>query len=226
MKNIVFIGAHPDDFTSAMGGTAALLSKKYKIHVICATRGSVRQTDQNAMTAHGVMREKEERSAVAVIGAEVTFLDCIDQEVYADRETCEKIKKILNQLKPIAIFTLWCADNHPDHSAICEAVRKALRQKENPPLLYFCECSISGQCRHFIPTVRVDISSAFDTKINMLRCYKSQNTNDSMVKGATIRARFRGFEKNIFIPYAEAFILYDGFKHPQKCILAELKKNR
>jgi 4-oxalomesaconate hydratase len=222
MKNIVFIGAHPDDFTCAMGGTAALLSKEFNIHVICATKGSVRQTDEKVMTAHAMMREKEKLAAAAVIGAKVTFLDCIDQEVYADKETCGKIKNILTRLKPVAVFTLWCADNHPDHSAICEATRKALRPEKNPPLLYFCECSVSGQCRHFIPTVRVDISSAFETKIKMLRYYKSQNVDDQMVEGAAIRARFRGFEKNIFIRYAEAFILYDGFKHPPKCLLAEL----
>ncbi len=223
MENIVFVGAHPDDFTCAMGGTAALLADKFKIHVICATKGSVRQTDEKAMAAHAAMREKEKRSAAAVIGAEVTFLDYIDQEVYADRKTCAKIKAVLKELRPVAIFTLWCADNHPDHSAVCEAVRKALRNEENPPLLYFCECSVSGQCRHFAPTVWVDISSTFDAKMKMLRCYKSQNADDHLVEGATIRARFRGFEKNIFTPYAESFILYNGFKHTQKCLLAELR---
>ncbi|MFA6816157.1 MAG: PIG-L deacetylase family protein [Lentisphaeria bacterium] len=222
MDTIVFVGAHPDDFTCAMGGTAALLSNKYNIHVICATRGAVRQSDEKAMTIHGAMREKEKRSALSLINAKVSFLDNIDQEVYADRKTSETIKNILNQLKPVAVFTLWCVDNHPDHSAISEATRKALRDEENPPLLYFCECSVSGQCRHFIPTVWVDISSTFETKMKMLRCYKSQNHHDLLVKGATIRARFRGFEKNIYIPYAEAFICYNGFKHTQKCLLGGL----
>ena len=140
MDSIVFVVAHPDDMAYGMSGTAFLLKDRYRLHVVCATRGE-RGLKDSSMEETAAIREKEESEASKILGAGLTFLDLIDREVFADRKNSEKLGEIVKSVDPVAVFTIWPVDFHPDHSAISEMTGKALFLTDNRPQLYFCERS-------------------------------------------------------------------------------------
>jgi len=204
MENIVFIVAHPDDMAYGMGGTAWLLKEKYNLHVLCATRGEKGLRGIKTEQETAAIREKEELAASSnLLGANVTFLDRIDREVFADKVTSEKVAKILIELNPVAVFTIWPIDAHPDHSAVSELTKKAIFISELDCELLFCEERLDCQTSQFQPDIYVDISSTMEFKLQMLRTHVCQNPNDKMAKSAIKQSGARGMKRNV--EYAEGF---------------------
>ncbi len=204
MANIVFIVAHPDDMAYGMGGTAWLLKKKYKLHVLCATRGEKGLMHIKTEKETAAIRENEELAASKdLLGANVTFLDRIDREVFADKVTSEKVAKILIELNPVAVFTLWPIDSHPDHSAVSELTKKAIFLSDLNCELFFCEERLHSQTTQFEPDIYVDISSVMEFKLQMLRKHVCQNPNDKMAEYAIKQSGARGMKRNV--EYAEGF---------------------
>lgn len=219
MKSIVFIVAHPDDVAFGMGGTALLLSKKYKIHVFCATKGQLgkggRDIPEEEVAAY---RSKEEQDATKFLKGELTFLGKMDQGVFADESTCREVAKLLEKINPVAVFSMWSSDSHPDHSAVSEITRKAVRITDLQTELYFCEEStIVGQTTQFSPDIYVDINPVIDKKLQMLRCHKSQNNNDHLAQNMLKQCKFRGGEAGL--EYAEGFKLQVKLTNNTKSIL-------
>jgi LmbE family N-acetylglucosaminyl deacetylase len=219
MKPVVFIVPHPDDVAFGMGGIALLLNKQYKLHILCATKGERGCGGRNIpMEKIAAMREKEELSAAELINADVTFLGKIDQEVFADRETCEEVAKYLKKINPVAVFTIWPSDTHTDHTAVSEIARKAIRFSELSPELCYCEEStIVGQTTQFSPDIYVDISEVIDDKLRVLRCHKSQNSEDHLAQNMLKQCKFRGGEAGV--TYAEGFKLQRKITNKTQSIL-------
>jgi LmbE family N-acetylglucosaminyl deacetylase len=204
MENIVFIVAHPDDMAYGMGGTAWLLKEKYNLHVLCATRGEKGLPGVMSEKETAAIREPEERQATEdLLGATETFLGRIDREVFADKVTSEKVANILIELNPVAVFTLWPIDSHPDHSAVSELTKKAIFISELDCELLFCEERLDCQTSQFQPDIYVDISSVMDFKLQMLRKHVCQNPNDKMAQCAIKQSGARGMKRSV--EYAEGF---------------------
>ena len=203
MKNIAIVVAHPDDVAYGLCGTLLQLCTKYKLHVICATRGERGLKDAKSMGETAAIREKEEAAAYNRLNAELTFLDLIDREVFADKVNCEKLGVLLTELNPRAVFTIWPIDSHPDHSAISEMTRKALFLTNCKTELYFCEERFGNQTTCFEPDLYVDISDFMELKLEIIRYHKCQNANDSMAQSAIAQALHRG--QKCQCEYAEGF---------------------
>jgi len=205
MKSIVFIVAHPDDVAFGMGGTALLLSERYRIHVLCATKGQLGRGGRDIPIEEvAVYRSKEEQNATEFLNGELTFLGKMDQNVFADEATCREVAEYLKEIDPAAVFSIWPSDTHPDHSAISEITRKAVRMSGLSPELYYCEEStIGGQTTHFHPDIYVDIITVIEEKLKMLRCHKSQNREDHLAQNMLKQCKFRGGESGL--KYTEGF---------------------
>lgn len=204
MKNIVFVVAHPDDAANGVGGTALLLRDKYKLHVLCATRGEKGLPGILTEKETAAIREKEEKKSSGIMmGAKVTFLDRIDREVFADKITSEKVAEILKRLKPVAIFTIWPIDSHPDHSAVSELTKKAIFLSEIKCELIFFEARLGGQTTQFNPDIFVDISKVIEEKMALIRVHVCQNPQDSMAQASLRQSSARGMQNNV--AYAEGF---------------------
>lgn len=204
MKNVAFVFAHPDDLAYGASGTALLLSKKFKLHAFCATKGEkgLRGTSESATAA---IREKEQRAESKLMEAKLTFLNLIDREVFASGENADALGKMLKRLKPEAVFTLWPSDFHPDHSAISELTRKALFVSDMASVeLFFFSAGLGHQTTHFNPEIYVDISGRHERKMEFLRCHKCQNPEDSLAQSAKLKDRFFGAESGC--EFAEGFI--------------------
>lgn len=204
MKNIVFVVAHPDDMAYGMGGTAWLLKEKYNLHILCATRGERGLPGVCTKQETALIRETEERRASGdLLGAKITFLDRVDREVFADKKTSEKVAAILTELQPVALFTIWPVDAHPDHSAVSEIAKKAIFLADSNCELLFCEERMDCQTSQFAPDIYVDITSVMENKLKMLRCHECQNREDELIHWAIKQSRARGIESRV--EYAEGY---------------------
>ena len=155
-----------------------------------------------------------------MINAGLFFLDKIDMNLEASEDVFERASEIIKRINPRAIFTLWPIDCHPDHSAIYEITRKALRLAEKKVELYFCEEGFGIQTTAFSPDIYVDISDVMEEKINMLRMHECQNINDRLVNFILKQNEYRGLE--VSCKYAEAYKMITPFTNKTKSVLMEI----
>ena len=206
---ILFLNAHPDD-TDGFAGTAYLLKDKYEIHVVDLTRGELglgRPGLEDGSTAY--RRTQEERRAQATYGAKLHFLSEVDGSAAAGDRPATELAKLLDELKPRAVFTHWPIDNHADHMQCAALLANALRKCGQKPERYFFE-EWMRQTRNMTPTYYVDITAVFPHKLALLSCYECQNKNGSLLKMTEVRAKYRGARRSPPVTYAEPFTTWDG----------------
>ena len=101
---IVVVPAHPDDLIPCFG-TCLLTKDVFEWHVIEFTHGE--RGLGEAVFKDGSCRKirmAEEEAVCNELGATLHWLDEIDGEAYACRETCERLAELLKELKPRAVF--------------------------------------------------------------------------------------------------------------------------
>ena len=224
-RAIALVVAHPDDVAFCMGGTALLLKDRYRLHVLCASKGERGLSrDPRASTAR--IREKEEAAACARLGAELTFLGETDGEIFAGRAVCTRVAGILKRLDPAALFTLWPVDV-PDHVAASGIGTKALRMagRFDTTQVYFFEAGMGGQTNQFEPDLYVNIDAVAEGKRELIRCHACQNPGDRSAAAMLERDRFRG--RLARCEYAEGFrtpnpLIGTRWNRRAECLLLEL----
>ena len=208
-ESIVFVGAHPDD-SEGFAGVAFLLAKDYDLHVVDLTRGELglgAKGRDDGTTAK--IRTAEERRACALLGATPHFLKECDGMAFASREAVEELVKLLKEIRPVAVFTHWPVDDHPDHVSCAAVVNRAVKTANVPVERYFFEV-LESQTLNWSPLYSVDITSVIDRKLEMLRAYECQNANDSLAMEKREQAAKRGAERRPRTAYAETFTSLDG----------------
>ena len=169
---IVVVPAHPDDLIPCFG-TCLLSKDRFEWHVIEFThgeRGLGRAGFLDGSTRK--IRMAEEESVCRELGAQLHWLDEIDGEAYASRETCERMAALLKELKPRAVFVHWPVDIHGDHAMAGVAALKALFLADLTPEIYFIEQEY--QAKRFVPDQFVDITDVLTKKCELIRMYKCQ----------------------------------------------------
>jgi len=212
-QTIVFLVAHPDDVAFFMGGTALLLKDKYKLHVICASRGE-RGPRFPSEPPHrgpglpppdralGIRREKEEKAACAMLGADLSFLGALDGEIFAGQDVCKKAARLFSKLKPKAIFTHWPLQK-PDHAATWNIAWQAIHLAGLFWTTEFYTNLTAGEERNFPkPDIYVNISSVFEKKMEMSRCHQHK-CDDAWIQHLTDDSALLG--KLACCEYAEAY---------------------
>lgn len=201
---VAFLIAHPDDMDHSMGGTAWMLKDTHRLHVLCATKGE-RGIRGKSLGQAAAIRQKEQAAACKRLGADLTFLGRIDGELRADKAICDEVAQLLEKLKPVAVFTLWPINEHPDHVAIYDIAMQALRgaglyrQSE----IYLAENAVGVQTNQFCPDIYVDISEVIEAKKSLARCHRSQNPTEDNIEDVVARNRVRGLLAGC--QYAEGF---------------------
>ncbi len=219
MENIVFLCAHPDDFTACCG-TALRMRKRFSLHLWDFTKGERGLIEQGvSMEECAAMREKEEQRVASAVGAELLFLGEIDGSSFAPESTCRNMADHLREIRPRAVFTHFVPDRHVDHIMTAAALFRALKIARLAPEIYFFE--FSHQSLGFQPTHIVDISSVMEEKIRLIRMYECQNADDGIVRNKIMTGRFRG--QQILCEYAEAFQACGFRKDGAGCVLNELE---
>jgi LmbE family N-acetylglucosaminyl deacetylase len=231
-KRVLVISAHPDDVDFGCAGTLAKWAQQgAEIFYTLCTSGE-KGTDDPAMThlALARTREKEQRSAAAIVGAkEVVFLRKPDGELQYSLEFRGELVRVIRQFRPIVLFTHDPAnrafDNqyifHADHRITGELAFDAVY----PAALnrnYFPGHLAEGLSPHAVseiyffataqPNTWVDITSTLELKLRALRCHVSQ-IKEPRVMEEFVHSWFGAWGREKGLAYAERFrhlpILHD-----------------
>lgn len=194
-QKILVLLAHPDDPEFFCGGTLARWAAAGHEIVYwlltCGDKGtSDREITPDCLCS---MRQKEQRAAASVIGArEVHFLSYPDGYLVADLQLRRDVTRIIRTIRPDVIMTcdpttLYAGEtrlNHPDHRAAGQAVLDAVFPAARDHLNFVELWRDEGLEPHIVrevwvsvtnhPTLTLDVTPYWDTKIHALWEHKSQ----------------------------------------------------
>ncbi len=176
MYDIMAIGAHPDDVEIGVGGILAnYKNTNTKTIIVDLTRGE--------MGTNGTVeiRREEGKKAAEILGAQRVVLDLPDGKIQVTQENLVKVIEVIREYRPKIILTHFRDDTqHPDHINSADLVSQAATlaglmkypakgERFRPQRMYHFFMP-----RHIQPSVIVDISQSFQTKLDALMAHESQ----------------------------------------------------
>lgn len=209
VKNVLAIGAHPDDIEFGCGGTLYKHKKDGDyVHYLCMTSTeSIDGTTDKVIRTQSQLKNETLKSAEILGCDDISFLDFKDLHIPFSFKSISSIEKIIKKFNINTIYTHWAGDANQDHIATFKSTVAAARYVPN---VY---------CYEQIPIARmtenqmnvdyyVDITMTFDEKIKASMCHESQivkykKVNFDIKDNLEILAKFRGIQARC--EYAEAF---------------------
>ncbi len=198
LKNILAIGAHPDDIELGCGASLAkFVECGVHVRALVLTEGQVGNRT-------GDSRVEETRAALSLLGVEDIYT-----EQYPDtklgsclNEIIKVIESHVNDIDPDRVYTMYENDRHQDHRATFEASIVACRSARQI-LCYETPSSWTN----FEPQVFECVDGYHERKIAALALHKSQRDRPYTQPDAMrTSGQFRG--QQIGVKVAEAFIGY------------------
>ncbi len=172
--NIFICAAHPDDEVIGAGGTIAKLSEKHDIYSIIFSYGDkfpFWEKKEKVVEK----RKKEVKICQKIIGIKKTiFLGYGDLEIKNKKEEAvKKLTKLLIHYKPKMVFTHTNTDGHPDHRAVYEITKEAIKKS----LIKTKLLTFGINFFNFKKGVKViyDITDTFGKKMQAINAIKSQH---------------------------------------------------
>jgi bacillithiol biosynthesis deacetylase BshB1 len=177
--DVLAVGAHPDDVELGCGGTLALLARQgRRVGIVHLTRG-----EAGSRGTPAVRRREAERAAETLGAAALEILDCGDGSLRTGPHEEDELIAVLRRLRPELVLGPPPVDRHPDHgrahrllAAACYYAGLAARGprvSQSPPHRPGAVFSFM-QHDSFEPDFVVDVSAAWETKLEALGCYESQ----------------------------------------------------
>ncbi len=221
------IVAHPDDADFGIAGTIARWVRAGTVaRLVCCTSGDAGADDPATDPLElGLLREREQRAAAAVLGYEdVVFLHRPDGALANDLALREQLVREIRRFKPDAVLAMdpevVILENsfiqHVDHRQAAMAAVDAVYPAARNPMAFPHLALKEGLAPHNVdkvllfftrqPTVWVDISATLDAKIAALREHASQLRKPEELE-ERIRQWAREDGQRIDCPAAESFRL-------------------
>lgn len=224
-ERAMVVFAHPDDAEFGTAGTVAAWTRAgTEVAYVCVTDGSA-GSNEPGMTREQIrdIRRPEQLAACEVLGVrDCVFLDVPDGMVEATLELRRAITREVRRFRPDVLVApdptrFWDEErtyvNHIDHRTV-GVVCMAVVNPDSSTRPMFPELLDEGFEPHeipylWIPTYSgdadtfVDIGDTIETKIEALRCHRSQIGDWPVDEWIRKRARERGEAGGM--EYAEAF---------------------
>ncbi len=197
-ERVLAIFAHPDDESFGPGGTLAKFSAAgAEISLVTATRGegsTLSLADAGDPDALGATREKELNCAVSVLGIQsadqLGYPDTLLNEVPTE-ELGARFADEIRRVRPDLVLTFGPGGitGNPDHIAVTDAVKYALRDFQSQPLNLWqwvlpedvavelrrmSGAPFAGAAPEEITTV-MDVSEHMDRQRAAIDCHRSQS---------------------------------------------------
>ncbi|MFN2636608.1 MAG: bacillithiol biosynthesis deacetylase BshB1 [Gemmatimonadaceae bacterium] len=176
--DVLAIGAHPDDVELICGGTlirAQMLGRRTAILDLAA--------GELASRGSPAIRAKEAARAAEVMGVSAREnLGLPDGGIQNTPENRARIALVIRKLKPRVVITHSLRGRHPDHPIVAQLVRdasfvaglKMVEPKISPHRPAKVIHALSFREDNEKPTFVVDITDAFEKKLQAIGCYASQ----------------------------------------------------
>lgn len=174
--DLLVIAAHPDDAELAVGGTLLLAKQQgLRTAVVDLTRGELSSRGDLATRA----RETQRASELLELDHREN-LGLADGHVRDSDDARVKLADVVRRLRPKFMLAPWKEDLHPDHAGagwlaertwyLCGVGRFAPGAAPyRPGGLGFYMCHTP-----FAASAVVDVTSVWDRKLEVIRCYASQ----------------------------------------------------
>lgn len=208
-RRILAISPHSDDEAIGAGGLLWAHRDAAEIHIVLLTDGAVYrfvpeagQTPAQAKAQLVELRKQElMKTAEALKAKSVTFLDLPDRGLVVNEATVEKLRAVLNSVRPDVVILPWFLDNHPDH----QAANRLFAAASNNPSALVLGYEIWAVLE---PNAYFDITNYLAAKLNLVKNYGSQLRDADYYTFAQGLAQVRGYQliKKTGNKAAEAFI--------------------
>ena len=215
--DVLVFAAHPDDAELSMGGTIArFIDKGFKVGIIDLTKGEM------STRGNPKLRAKETAAASKVFKLKMREnLGLPDGGISITPKSLKMVVTHLRNLKPKIVFAPYFNDRHPDHINTSALIKRAVftsglekfvttfNGKNQHPfrpqkIFYYMQTYL------FEPSVVIDISDYFETKMKAVLSFKSQFHNPEIKKEETFISRPE------FLDYVEARARFFGFQIGKK----------
>ena len=169
-RRVLVIAPHSDDESIGCGGLLDKVKDHCEIIVIFIT-DSFQSDLQNIYRDIVQVRKLEGLSACDIIGAESLFMKLPNEENFLTNENASRLALEINRFNPDLILTPWLFDKPVKHRVVnvllCLAFKKLNLDSSIP---------IWGYQVHNIPlaNVVINITNHIKSKLEMIRCHKSQ----------------------------------------------------
>jgi len=202
---VLVLAPHPDDEAIGPGGTVRLhVLAGGAVTVVIATDGRWGGYDPDKTLVE--RRKAESKAAAKILGtSDPIFLDGPDNALDDSPEIVSKVRRIIEDKKPVYIYLPALTDNHRDHWAtnrILYAVLKSL------PPQFVQGVVIRGYevWSTLIADCFVDISSVVEIKKQAIEAFPSQTKADDYAGAVIALNRYRSLRALHGRGYAEAFM--------------------
>lgn len=179
MARILAIGPHPDDVEIGMGGAiVTFLAQGHEVVLCDLTNGEP--------TPRGTPERRAEEAAAAarILGVSRRITLPLPNRELADTvENRMMVAEVIREIRPDLLFVPFWVDAHPDHVAACTLAEAARFYAKLTKTRMRGEPHYPRQVFHFVcshydlhvkPTFILDISEAFERKVQAVAVYTSQ----------------------------------------------------
>ncbi|TVY08011.1 PIG-L deacetylase family protein [Paenibacillus cremeus] len=225
---ILAIGAHPDDLEISCAGTLTKMKQAGHDVVLCHASNGDKGHYVIPAEKLVLIRQEEAKQAGAVISCPVISLGLKDGEILSESEEARSaFIDLIRSVQPDMVITHAPNDYMPDHVAVSKLVFDTTFVATLPgfsnrypfalkvPALFYMD-NLSGI--DFQPTIYVDVTDTFETKLNMLRQHQSQlvwlkeHDNVDIVDFVQTLGKMRGIQSGC--KFAEGFIQHMVWTRP------------
>jgi 4-oxalomesaconate hydratase len=212
-KSILAVSAHPADFCSRAGGALIKhVRAGHRVKVIWLTRGEADESHYLIEQHPGIsvekvrqIREAEAFACAEAIGAEGKMLGYSDNPLRMTSERIQALAQEMADFGPDILLTHWKDElTYPTHLLTAQATLQAARMVKGLRDIRFFEPNIGTAAQvGFVPDHYVDITDAFERKIEALETLKAQPV---LVERYTACNRWRGIEAGCL--HAEGYVRF------------------
>jgi len=205
MKNILFIGAHPDDIELGAGGVISKFAEDSTKSVWCVTVTEGHYI--NPFTGHErsinlATKESENARKILKIPERNWINLKVPRPIEYTKELISLIEKIIIDNSIDTIFTHWDKDTHQEHVAVAKASISAGRHVQKI-LMYQSNWNISSGVFH--ENYFVDISNFIIPKLDSISAHETEfkKYGSEWLEYFMQKAKIKGIQ--IGTKYAESF---------------------
>ena len=196
MRNVLALGAHPDDIELGCGATLLAHSAAGDMVTMLVMTGGENGPGDDAAV---IGRRAEQEEAASLLGAGLLWGGMRDCTLTPDAATVAVVERAIEATGADLVYVHAPDDSHQDHRATAAAALSAARRLSR--VLHYQ----SPSTLTFTPTTFVDVTAYLSGKLAALGAHASQVEMSAMVEPDAVVASARHWGAQARIGYAEAF---------------------
>jgi len=207
VKNVMAIGAHPDDIETGCFGTLLYhMDNGDNVNVLVTTRGGYADRPWETIKA-------EYENAEKILGVKYIVLNHPIANYEFNRATVRELDSIIEKKDIDTIYCTWYGDCHQDHQHVFKNALSASRKSRVNNLYCYELVNYSSRTNLiFKPQLYIDITKHIDKKLEAVKSYKSYYRDKQSLENIKLLSKLRG--TSIGVKHAEAFEIIFETRRP------------